>query len=42
MPGYGTIPTSKRLAIGLAYAVLVAALALTLPIGLKMHTSASS
>ena len=37
VPGYHAIPTSRRLAIGLAYAALVAALALTLPIGLRTH-----
>ena len=37
VPGYHAIPTSRRLAIGIAYAALVVALALTLPIGLRTH-----
>jgi Zn-dependent protease len=40
VPGYDEIPRAKRLAIGLAYAVLVIALAVTLPIGLELHPAA--
>ncbi len=39
IPGYHDIPRAQRLAIGLAYAALVLALALTLPIGLSTHPS---
>ena len=37
VPGYHAIPTSRRLAIGIAYAALVALLALSLPVGLRAH-----
>jgi len=37
IPGYDAIPPGKRLAVGLSYAVLVAALCLTLPIGMEIH-----
>ena len=37
VPGYHAIPTSRRLAVGIAYAALVTALALSLPIGLRAH-----
>jgi Zn-dependent protease len=37
IPGYDAIPRGQRFAIGGAYAVLVIALALTLPIGLQLH-----
>jgi Zn-dependent protease len=37
VPGYHVIPKSRRLAIGVAYAALVIALALTLPIGFRAH-----
>ncbi|MGE5358621.1 MAG: site-2 protease family protein, partial [Bacteroidales bacterium] len=37
IPGYQDIPEGSRLAVGLAYATLVLALALTLPIGLEIH-----
>lgn len=37
IPGYDAIPRGQRVAIGGAYAVLVIALALTLPIGLQLH-----
>jgi Zn-dependent protease len=37
IPGYDAIPRGQRLAIGAAYAVLVIALSLTLPIGLQLH-----
>ncbi|HEX4824691.1 MAG TPA: site-2 protease family protein [Candidatus Polarisedimenticolaceae bacterium] len=40
IPGYDEIPRGKRLAIGLAYAVLVIALAATLPIGMQIHPAA--
>jgi Zn-dependent protease len=42
VPGYDTIPRGQRLAIGLAYAVLVIALVATLPIGLEIHPRAGS
>jgi Zn-dependent protease len=37
VPGYHDIPRSKRLLVGLGYAALVIALAVTLPIGLTIH-----
>jgi Zn-dependent protease len=37
VPGYNDIPRSRRLAVGLGYAVLVIALTLTLPLGLVPH-----
>lgn len=37
VPGYDAIPRPRRLAVGLGYAALVLALALTLPIGLEIH-----
>jgi len=37
VPGYHDIQTSQRLAIGLGYAALVIALAVTLPIGAAIH-----
>jgi Zn-dependent protease len=37
VPGYHDIPRGSRLAAGIAYATLVVALALTLPIGLAVH-----
>ena len=37
VPGYDAIPRGKRLAVALGFASLVAALAMTLPIGLEMH-----
>lgn len=37
VPGYHEIPPGSRLAVGIAYATLVVALALTLPIGLAVH-----
>jgi Zn-dependent protease len=37
IPGYQDIPGTSRRAVGLAYAVLVVALALTLPIGMAIH-----
>ena len=37
VPGYDAIPRVQRLAVGLAYAVLVVALCATLPIGLEPH-----
>src|SRR5262249_60565946 len=40
IPGYDAIPRDRRLAIGLAYAVLVVALAVTLPIGMEIHPAA--
>lgn len=39
VPGYHDIPRAQRLAIGLGYAALVIALAVTLPIGLAPHPS---
>ena len=41
VPGYHDIPRAQRLAIGLGYAALVIALAVTLPIGLTPHPSLS-
>jgi len=40
VPGYDAIPRGRRLAIGLAYAALVVALAVTLPIGVTVHPDA--
>jgi len=37
VPGYHDIPPGSRLAVGIAYATLVVALALTLPIGFAVH-----
>jgi Zn-dependent protease len=37
VPGYDDIPRAQRLAVGIAYAALVIALAVTLPIGLTIH-----
>jgi Zn-dependent protease len=37
VPGYHDIPAGSRLAVGIAYAALVVALALTLPLGLAIH-----
>ena len=37
VPGYDAIPRARRLLVGVAYATLVIALALTLPIGLETH-----
>jgi Zn-dependent protease len=37
VPGYDQVPRGKRLAMGLAFAVLVLALVLTLPLGLRQH-----
>ena len=37
VPGYDTIPTSKRLLVGLGYVVLLIALVLTLPLGSEMY-----
>lgn len=37
VPGYHDIPAGSRLAVGMTYAALVVALALTLPIGLAVH-----
>ena len=37
VPGYHDIPPRSRLAVGVAYAVLVLALAFTLPVGLTVH-----
>jgi Zn-dependent protease len=37
VPGYHDIPARSRLAVGVAYAVLVVALAFTLPVGLAVH-----
>jgi Zn-dependent protease len=41
VPGYDQVPAAKRLAIGLAFAGLVIALALTLPLGLQPHPGVS-
>ena len=41
VPGYHDIPRAQRLLIGLGYAALVIALAVTLPIGLTPHPSLS-
>jgi Zn-dependent protease len=40
IPGYDEIPNARRLMIGAAYAGLVIALAVTLPIGLELHPEA--
>lgn len=40
VPGYHEIPGPRRLAVGLGYAALVIALALTLPLGLTTHPDA--
>lgn len=37
VPGYDAIPRGQRLAIGLAYAALVIALVVTLPLGMQIH-----
>jgi Zn-dependent protease len=37
VPGYHDIQRSRRLAVGVGYATLVIALALTLPVGLDLH-----
>jgi hypothetical protein len=37
VPGYHDIYPGSRLAVGIAYATLVVALALTLPIGFTVH-----
>jgi Zn-dependent protease len=37
VPGYHDIPRGSRLAVGIAYATLVVALALTLPVGFAVH-----
>ena len=37
VPGYDQVPGAKRLAMGLAFAALVIALALTLPLGMRQH-----
>jgi hypothetical protein len=37
VPGYHDIHPGSRLAVGIAYATLVVALALTLPIGFAVH-----
>ena len=37
VPGYDQVPGGKRLAMGLAFAVLVLALVLTLPLGMRPH-----
>jgi Zn-dependent protease len=42
VPGYHDIPPRSRLAVGVAYAALVAALALTLPVGLAVHPDLGS
>jgi len=42
VPGYDHVPRTQRLAIGLAFAALVVALALTLPLGLTMHPATKS
>jgi Zn-dependent protease len=42
VPGYHDIPAPSRLAVGVAYAVLVAALASTLPAGLTIHPDLGS
>jgi len=41
VPGYDSIPRSKRLVIGLGYATLVIMLALTLPVGFAPHPGLS-
>jgi len=40
VPGYDAIPRGRRLMIAAAYAALVIALAVTLPLGLEMHPAA--
>ena len=42
VPGYDAIPSAQRLAVGLGYAALVIALAMTLPIGFEAHPEALS
>jgi Zn-dependent protease len=42
VPGYDAIPPAQRLAVGLGYAALLIALALTLPIGFEAHPEALS
>jgi len=41
VPGYDHVPRGQRLAMGLAYAVLVIALAATLPVGATIHPGAT-
>lgn len=40
VPGYDAIPRAKRLGIGIAFAALLVALALTLPVGMQLHPAA--
>ena len=40
VPGYDAIPRAQRLAVGLGYAALVIALALTLHVGMELHPAA--
>ena len=40
VPGYHDIPRAKRLMVALGYALLIVALALTLPLGMEAHPSA--
>jgi Zn-dependent protease len=40
VPGYDAIPRGQRLAVGLGYAALVIALALTLHVGMELHPAA--
>ena len=42
VPGYHDIPSRSRLAVGVAYAALVVALALTLPVGMAIHPDLGS
>jgi Zn-dependent protease len=42
VPGYHDIPARSRMAVGVAYAVLVVALAFTLPAGLAVHPDLGS
>jgi Zn-dependent protease len=42
VPGYDTIPSARRLAVGLGYAALVLALVLTLPLGLAPPPAAGA
>jgi Zn-dependent protease len=42
VPGYHDIPPRSRLAVGVAYAVLVMALAFTLPVGMTIHPDLGS
>ena len=42
VPGYDAIPSGKRWLVGLSYAALVAALCLTLPIGMEIHPDLAS